>query len=92
MGELIRCEALIRETPGTGTDTRELRRAACSVPRHCHRVQIHQHFMLLQEKMIVQEGNSQGVFDVVFHECLPSFREEDVGGSSGEVFLYGINI
>jgi hypothetical protein len=33
--------ALIREAPGTGIDTRELRRAACSVPRHCHRINIH---------------------------------------------------
>lgn len=32
---------------------------------------------------MVQRGNSQGVFDVMFHKCLPNYREEDLRGSCG---------
>ncbi len=80
VGELVWREALIGKALGAGIDAGELHRAACSVPRHCHRVVSYQHFMLLQEKMIVLKGDSQGVFDVVLHKRLPNFREEDLRG------------
>ena len=55
--------------------------AACGIPWHCYRVEVHQHLKMFQEKMIVLEDNSQGVFDLVFCKCLSNICEEDLGGS-----------
>lgn len=52
-------------------------------------IDIHQHFMVLQEKMMLQRSSFQGAFEVKFHKCLPNVREDDPRGSCGfELVFY----
>lgn len=73
MAELISREALIGEAQGTGIDTHELDRVACSIAWHYYRVEVHQHLIVFQEEMIVHKDNSQGVFDMVFFQMLSKY-------------------